>query len=58
LWYNFIFVLPLLITLFTASNAGLLEKVNVWRKENTGEMKLFGGIAMVGLGLLILLLSR
>lgn len=57
-WYNFVFVLPLLITLFTASNAGLLEKVNVWRKENTGEMKLFGGIAMLGLGLLILFLSR
>lgn len=58
LWYNFVFVLPLIIMLFVASRAGLLEKVNIWRKENTGEMKLFSGIAMISLGLLILFLSR
>ncbi len=56
LWYNIVFVLPLIAALVIASSAGLLAKVEAWRKENTGELKLFSGIGLILLGVLILLL--
>ena len=51
--YNLIFVLPLAIILAIASNKALLVKVEGWKKEKTGQLHLFGGIAMIVLGLLI-----
>ncbi len=53
LLYNLIFVLPLFIMLFLASNNALLEKVKAWKKSETKHMKLWTGVAMVLLGLLI-----
>ena len=53
LFYNVIFVLPLAVILLLASDRGLLEKVEAWKKRNTGAMRLWGGQAMVVLGLLI-----
>ena len=51
--YNLIFILPLAIILFIASNETLVEKVNVWRKAETKHMRVWGGVAMIILGILI-----
>lgn len=56
LLYNFIFVLPLVIILLIASNQLLLERVSAWQRKENRFMRLGGGIAMVGLGLLIFFL--
>src|SRR3970282_1210853 len=53
LLYNLIFVLPLVVILLIASDRSLLAKVEAWKKANTGSMRLWGGQAMVLLGLLI-----
>ncbi len=54
--YNLIFVLPLVVILLIASDKILLLKVQEWKKAETKKMRLWGGIAMVGLGLLIFFL--
>ena len=51
--YNIIFVLPLVIILLIASQQSLLAKVEEWKKQETGKMRLWGGLAMVALGLII-----
>ena len=51
--YNLIFILPLALILLIASEQSLLDKVQKWRKENTGSMKLWSSIAMIGLGIII-----
>lgn len=56
LLYNLIFVLPLLIILLISSDGAVLEKVRQWKKAETKHMRIWGGIAMVVLGLLIFLL--
>jgi cytochrome c biogenesis protein CcdA len=55
-FYNLIFVLPLVLILLIASNEGLIAKVREWKQEHTGDMRLWGGIAMIILGFLIFLL--
>ncbi|MEK7506537.1 MAG: cytochrome c biogenesis protein CcdA, partial [Patescibacteria group bacterium] len=45
--YNIIFVLPLVIILLIASQQSLLAKVEEWKKQETGKMRLWGGLAMV-----------
>lgn len=54
--YNLIFVLPLVVILLLASDKTLLGKVEEWKKIETKNMRLWGGIAMVVLGGLIFLL--
>jgi len=56
LLYNLIFILPLVVILALASDNALLEKVSAWKKSETGRMRLWGGIAMVILGLVIFFL--
>lgn len=56
LLYNLIFVLPLIIILLIASDNALLEKVKTWKKTETKHMRLWGGGAMIILGLLIFFL--
>jgi len=53
LLYNLIFILPLAIILFIASNEALVQKVNAWRKAETKHMRIWGGVAMIILGILI-----
>ncbi|MFA5098607.1 MAG: cytochrome c biogenesis protein CcdA [Candidatus Paceibacterota bacterium] len=53
IYYNLIFVLPLVIILLVASNKILLERVRLWRKEEGGGMKLISGLVMILLGLII-----
>ncbi len=51
--YNLIFVLPLIIILALSSNQALLQKVQSWKKAETKNMRVWGGAAMILLGLLI-----
>lgn len=53
--YNLIFVLPLVIILLLGSSSSLLEKVQTWKRENNRQMRLWGGIAVIALGVLIFL---
>ena len=55
-FYNLIFILPLVIILFIASNRGLLDRVKVWQKKERVKMRLGGGILMIILGLLFFLI--
>src|SRR3970040_1371133 len=50
LLYNVVFVLPLAVILLLSSERTLLQKVDAWKKRNTGAMRLWGGLAMVLLG--------
>lgn len=54
--FNAIFVLPLTIMLLIASNKTLLDKAETWKKSETGRARLWGGIAMIVIGLIILAL--
>lgn len=54
--YNLIFILPLAVILMIASERTFLEKVESWKRERMRQMRLYGGIAMVVLGLIIFLL--
>lgn len=54
--YNLIFVLPLVIMLFIASDKGLLERAKEWQQKEKRLMKVGGGIAMIILGIVIFLL--
>ncbi len=54
--YNVVFVLPLLVILFISGNQTLLQKVDAWKKEQAGNMRVWGGIILIGLGILVFLL--
>jgi len=53
IFYNLVFILPLVVILFIASDSALIEKVRVWKKSETKHMRVYSGIAMVILGLAI-----
>ena len=55
LWYNLVFVLPLVVMLFLAANKFALEKLTTWRKESAHSMKIWGALAMILLGVFIFL---
>ncbi len=56
IYYNLLFVLPLVIILLVADNKDLLEKVQAWRKKEGGGMKFVSGLAMIILGVVIFLM--
>ena len=59
LYYNFIFVLPLIvISLFLYSNLLSIGKVRVWNEKNKRLLRLVGGSAMMALGLLAIPVSQ
>lgn len=53
LFYNLIFVLPLVVILLIASHHSLLKKVQSWQKQENRNMRFIGGLIMIVLGLLI-----
>lgn len=57
LFYNVVFILPLVVILLIASNNLVLEKVRQWKKDNTRRLKLWSGLAMLALGAIILFIS-
>jgi cytochrome c biogenesis protein CcdA len=56
LLYNLIFVLPLIVILAIASNPALLERVRAWQKQERSVMRWVGGVAMIGIGVLMFFL--
>src|SRR3989338_2345855 len=56
LFYNLIFIAPLVLILLIATNAVLVDKVRSWQRKESRLMRFGGGIAMVVLGLVILFL--
>ena len=56
LFYNVIFVLPLALVLFAASDKTLLDKAQVLHRTNRKAMRLGGGAAMIALGVIIFFL--
>lgn len=54
--YNLIFILPLVVLLFIASDKGLLTKVQEWKKINVRGIRFWGSIVMILLGLFIFMI--
>lgn len=52
--YNLILILPLAIALWIAADKALVEKVQEWKRTNLGGVRLWGGLIMIVLGVLIL----
>ena len=52
--YNLIFILPLVLILALASRPKVLEKFQDWQRQENKKMRLYSGIAMILLGVLIL----
>ncbi|MDO8574920.1 MAG: cytochrome c biogenesis protein CcdA [bacterium] len=55
IFYNLIFVMPLVIILFIAGDKKVLEKVQNWQQKEKGMMRLWSGVIMIALGLIIFL---
>jgi cytochrome c biogenesis protein CcdA len=53
--YNLMFILPLLIVLFTTSNRMVARKLTSWERSESSKIRLFSGLTMVVIGLIILL---
>ena len=53
--YNLMFVLPLVILLFAASNKVATEKLAGWERNQSKIIKLVSGLVMLALGIIILL---
>ena len=56
LFYNLIFIIPLLMALFIASNKAFLEKIQTWQKRKTIRIRFLSGLAMIILGIIIFML--
>ena len=54
LLYNVILILPLVAVLYMAANKEVVEKMQGWRKTNISAVRLWAGIAMVLLGIIVL----
>jgi len=55
-YYNFLFILPLIIILMIASDKSLIEKVQQWQREERKIVKWSLPLAMIGLGVIIFFL--
>ncbi|OGI90972.1 hypothetical protein A2911_00355 [Candidatus Nomurabacteria bacterium RIFCSPLOWO2_01_FULL_40_15] len=53
LFYNLILITPLVVVLFIAAKKELVEKVQFWKRENMDGLRLWAGIAMIIIGILI-----
>ena len=56
--YNFIFVLPLLVILFMVYFGMNVKKVQNWKDKQKKWMRLFTGLIMVALGVLLILYGK
>jgi parallel beta-helix repeat protein len=59
LYYNFIFVLPLIVvSLLLYSNLFSVGKIREWNEKNKALLRLVGGFAMMALGFLVIPVSQ
>jgi cytochrome c-type biogenesis protein len=56
LYYNLIFVAPLIIILAAASSKGVMSKIESWRHSNSKTVDLFSAVTTIILGFVIFLL--
>lgn len=56
IWYNLLFILPLVAVLLVASDRAVLTKLQDWKRNNLNKTKFIGGLIMIALGALILLM--
>ncbi|MCR4328268.1 MAG: hypothetical protein NUV53_01995 [Patescibacteria group bacterium] len=54
--YNLVFILPLIFILALGSDAGVLERIQQWKKRETGTMRIWGGVGAILLGVIIFIL--
>ena len=52
--YNAILIIPLVAVLWVAADQLLLQKMQGWKKTNLGAVRLWAGVAMIVIGLLVL----
>ena len=52
--YNVILIVPLAAVLYLAANKDVVEKMQGWRRTNISAVRLWSGIAMVLLGIIVL----
>lgn len=53
LLYNLILIIPLVAVLFISANKILVDKVQLWRRNNMATVRLWTGIGMIIVGILI-----
>lgn len=53
LLYNLILIIPLVVVLFIAAKKELVDKVQTWKRDNMNGVRLWAGIAMIIIGILI-----
>ena len=53
LLYNLILIIPLVAVLFISADKLLVDKVQIWKRDNMNGLKLWTGIAMIIIGILI-----
>lgn len=54
LLYNLILIIPLVVVLFVSADKLLVDKMQIWKRDNVGGLKLWAGIIMIIIGVLIL----
>lgn len=54
LLYNALLVLPLVTVHYITADAALLEKMKAWKSSNIGAVRLYAGIAMILIGIIVL----
>ena len=55
LLYNLILIVPLVLVLWVAADKVMVEKMQEWRRSNLARVRLVAGLAMIGIGALILI---
>ena len=57
-WYNLLFVAPLIVILFIISTGTKVQKVKRWKMQNRATMRLAIGITLVLLGWILILIAN
>jgi len=53
LLYNFILIIPLVAVLFISADKLLVDKMQIWKRDNLDGVRLWAGITMIIIGILI-----
>ncbi|MFA5830914.1 MAG: hypothetical protein WC878_03745, partial [Candidatus Paceibacterota bacterium] len=53
LLYNLILIVPLIAVLWVSADKILLQKMEEWKRTNTRGVRIWAGIAMIIIGILI-----
>lgn len=56
--YNLVFVLPLIVILIMVAGGTKISDVSKWKEESKGNMRLFMGLLLTGLGWILILIAN